>query len=110
MSSAPDVDSDGAARKTFDIDLSLGEFRREEGSFDVTLVADSADGSTEALGAHKLILCAASPVLRSLIKEQARVNPGSSMFPLILYLRGISARGLGLVLDLAYKGSVSLGA
>ena len=35
-----------AIRKTFDIDLSFGEFRREEGSFDVTLVADSADGST----------------------------------------------------------------
>ena len=63
----------------------------------------------EAIGAHKLILCAASPVLRSLIKEQARLNPGSGMMPLILYLRGISARGLGLVLDLAYKGSISLG-
>ena len=46
--SAPNVGGDGAGatRKTFDIDLSLGEFRREEGSFDVTLFADSADGST----------------------------------------------------------------
>ena len=44
--SVPDVGGAGATRKTFDIDLSLGEFRREEDSFDVTLVADSADGST----------------------------------------------------------------
>ena len=62
------------ARKTFDIDLHFGNFRDAAGSFDVTLVADSSNGSTatEALGAHKLILSAASPVLRSLLKEQSR--------------------------------------
>ena len=65
--------SDGDdARKTFDIDLSFGDFRDEDDSFDVTLAADSSNGSTEALGAHKLILSAASPVLRSLLKEQSR--------------------------------------
>ena len=59
-------------RKSFEINLSFGNFRDEEDFFDVTLAADSSNGSIEALRAHKLILSACSPVLRSLLKEQSR--------------------------------------
>ena len=94
--------------KNFDISLSFGEFRNEGNFFDVTLAADSSNGSVEALRAHKLILSACSPVLRSLLKEQSRFNGNSQTMPVMLYLRGISARGLNHVLDFVYKGSISL--
>ena len=44
------------SHKNFDINLSFGEFRNEGNFFDVTLAADSSNGSVEALRAHKLIL------------------------------------------------------
>ena len=65
------------SRKNFDINLSFGEFRNEDDFFDVTLAADSSSGSVEALRAHKLILAACSPVLSSLLREQARLNSNS---------------------------------
>ena len=45
---------------------------------------------------------------RSLLKEQSRLNANSKMMPVMLYLRGISARGLNHVLDFVYKGSINL--
>ena len=96
------------ARKNFDINLSLGDFRNEDDFFDVTLAADSSNGSIEAIRAHKLILSACSPVLRSLLREQSRLNASSQMMPVMLYLRGISTRGLKHVLDFVYRGSISL--
>ena len=51
---------------------------------------------------------ACSPVLRSLLREQSRLNANSQMMPVMLYLRGISTRGLKHVLDFVYKGSISL--
>jgi len=95
-------------RKNFDINLSFGDFRDEDDFFDVTLAADSLNGSIEGLRAHKLILSACSPVLRSLLKEQSRLNENSKTMPVMLYLRGISAKGLSHVLDFVYKGSINL--
>ena len=48
------------------------------------------------------------PFFRSLLKEQARLTSNSKMMPVMLYLRGISARGLNHVLDFIYKGSINL--
>ena len=96
------------AKKTFDINLSFADFRNVDGFFDVTLAADSSNGSIEAFRAHKLILSACSPVLRSLLKEQSKLNANSHMMPVMLYLRGISTRGLKHVLDFVYNGSISL--
>merc|ERR1712027_158287 len=96
------------AGKDFDINLSFVDFRDEEDFFDVTLAAESSDGTIKGLRAHKLILSACSPVLRSLLKEQARLTSNSKMMPVMLYLRGISARGLNHVLDFIYKGTINL--
>ena len=94
--------------RNFEVSLSFGNIRDEDDFFDVTLAADTLNGSIEALRAHKLILSAASPVLRSLLREQSRLSGSSQGMPLMLYLRDISARGLGHVLDFLYRGSISL--
>ena len=94
--------------RNFEVSLSFGNIRDEDDFFDVTLAADALHGSIEALRAHKLILSAASPVLRSLLREQSRLSGSFQGMPLMLYLSGISARGLGHVLDFLYRGSISL--
>ena len=96
------------ARKDYDINLCFSDFRDEEDFFDVTLAVESSNGTIKGLRAHKLILSACSPVLRSLLKEQARLTLNSKMMPVMLYLRGISAKGLNHVLDFIYKGSINL--
>merc|ERR1712154_347044 len=70
--------------------------------------AEDSDGSVEALQAHKVILSAASPILRDMLIKQAALAPHSLFTPVMLYLRGISAKDLGNVLEFIYKGSVSL--
>ena len=72
--------------RNFEFNLSFGNFRDEDDFFDVTLAADAANGSIEALRAHKLILSASSPVLRSLLKEQSRLS-GSSQGRFTYYVR-----------------------
>ena len=47
-------------------------------------------------------------LFRSLLKEQSKLNANSKMMPVMLYLRGISARGLKHVLDFVYRGSINL--
>jgi len=87
---------------------SFADIRNHDQFLDVTLAADTADGSVEALRAHKVILSACSPVLRSLLTKQSDLSPYSPFMPIMLYLRGISARDLNHVLEFIYKGSVSL--
>ena len=87
---------------------SFADIRNHEQFLDVTLAADTADGSVEALRAHKVILSACSPVLRTLLTKQQALTPYSPFMPIMLYLRGISARDLNHVLEFIYKGSVSL--
>merc|ERR1712117_623030 len=82
--------------------------RNREHFQDVTLAAEDADGSVEALQAHKVIPSAASPILRDMLVKQAALAPHSLFTPVVLYLRGISAKDLGNVLEFIYKGSVSL--
>ena len=68
----------------------FADIRNHERFLDVTLAADTADGSVKALRAHKVILSACSPFM-----------------PIMLYLRGISARDLNHVLEFIYKGSLN---
>ena len=63
--------------RNFEVNLSFSNFHNQGDFFDVTLAADDTNGSIEALRAHKLILSASSPVLRSLLREQSRLS-GSS--------------------------------
>ena len=96
------------SHKKFDVNLSFRDFYKEADFFDVTLAADSPDGSIQALKAHKIILSACSPVLRSLLKKQSMLNVHSQVMPVMLYLRGISAKGLQHILEFVYRGSISL--
>jgi len=96
------------AGRNFEVNLSFSNFHNQGDFFDVTLAADDTNGSMEVLRAHKVILSAASPVLRLLLREQYRLSGSSQMMPLMLYLRGISAKGLSHVLDFVYNGSISL--
>ena len=77
----------------------------QEQFLDVTLAVEAEDGSIEALQAHKVVLAAASPILRALLEKQSALAPHS---PVMLYLQSISARHLGLILEFIYRGRVSL--
>ena len=55
----------------------------------MTLAAEDEDGSIQALRAHKVVLSAASPVLRTLLEKQSALAPNS---PVMLYLQSIPAR------------------
>ena len=57
---------------------------------------------------YKVILSACSPVLRDLLIKQSALSPHSPFMPIMLYLRGISAKDLGHVLEFIYRGSVNL--
>ena len=87
---------------------SFADIRNQEQFLDVTLAAEAADGSIEALRAHKVILSACSPILRDLLIKQSALAPHSLFMPVMLYLKGISAKDLGHVLEFIYKGSVNL--
>merc|ERR1712045_621562 len=87
---------------------SFADIRNHDQFLDVTLAADTADGSIEALRAHKVILSACSPVLRDLLTKQSTLSPHSLFMPVMLYLKGISAKDLAHVLEFIYRGSVNL--
>jgi len=72
---------------------------------DVTLTAMAEDGTLEALQAHKVVLSAASPVLKELLDKHSYM---ASNAPVILYLQNLSARHLSLILEFIYKGRVNL--
>ena len=87
---------------------SFADIWGQEQFFDVTLTAEAEDGSMEALRAHKVILSAASPVLRSLLERQSALAVPLHSPSVMLYLQSISARHLGLILEFIYRGRVSL--
>ena len=87
---------------------SFAEIRNQEQFLDVTLAAEAADGTIEALQAHKVILSACSPILRDMLLKQSALTPHSIFMPVMLYLKGISAKDLAHILEFIYKGSVKL--
>ena len=87
---------------------SFANIRNQKQFLDVTLAAEAADGTIEALRAHKVILSASSPILRDLLIKQSALTPHSMFMPVMLYLKDISAKDLSNVLEFIYKGSVKL--
>jgi len=87
---------------------SFADIRDQEQFLDLTLAADAADGSVEVLRAHKVVLSACSPVLRNLLVKQSVLTSHSPFMPVMLYLRGFSAKDLSHVLEFIYKGNVNL--
>ena len=64
---------------------------------DVTLVCDDDD----QIGAHKVILSAASPFFKNIFKRNQHSHP-------LLYLRGISKKDLKALLDFIYSGETQV--
>ncbi len=82
---------------------SFAALRDNEEFFDVTLATDD-----DVLGAHKLVLAACSPMLRSLLHRQQTLSPYSPLVPALLYLKGISGTDLAHILDFMYNGEVAI--
>ena len=80
------------------ITSSLKTFAEEEKLQDVTLVSDDLI----EVGAHKLVLCSASPVLREIL-----LRSGGETRPL-LFLRGIKHKTLKAILQFLYEGWTSV--
>ena len=87
---------------------SFADIRDREQFLDVALAADAADGSVEVLRAHRVVLSACSPVLRNLLAKQSALASHSPVMPVMLYLRGFSAKDLSHVLEFIYRGNVNL--
>jgi len=79
------------------ISCALQDLRTEEDLCDVTLVCE--DGEVKA---HKVILSACSTFFRRVV-----ARTGSHAHPL-LYLRGVTTKELGSILDFMYQGKVSV--
>lgn len=80
------------------ITSSLKTFAEEELLQDVTLLSDDL----QEVGAHRLVLCSASPVLREIL-----LRSGGEARPL-LFLRGIKHKTLRAILQFLYEGWTSV--
>ena len=82
----------------FESNLSLAfrEIRDEKEFFDCTLSCGSRQ-----IQAHKIILSACSPVLRSILKQNPHQHP-------LLYLKGVQCTDLEPLLSFMYHGSVNV--
>ena len=80
------------------ITSSLKTFAAEEILQDVTLVSDDL----VEVGAHRLLLCSASPVLKEIL-----LRSGGETRPL-LFLRGIKHKTLKAILQFLYEGWTSV--
>ncbi len=84
---------------------SFRDLRRQSCLYDVSLVASDSD---ELVQAHKIILSTCSPFFRNVLARQARASPLSGLAHPVIYLRGISAKDLGNILDFMYEGEVNV--
>ena len=82
----------------FESNLSLAfrEIRDEKEFFDCTLSCGSRQ-----IQAHKIILSACSPILRSILKQNPHQHP-------LLYLKGVQYTDLEPLLNFMYHGSVNV--
>ena len=81
----------------FQISSSLLDLQKEDELVDVTLVGD--DG--KLVRAHKVVLCAGSPVLKSLLSNPPHLQQ-------LLYLRGSSYGQINSLLSLLYVGKTEI--
>ena len=75
----------------------LGEIKGQEEFTDVTLVT----GDGQRMDCHKMILSAFSPVLRAMFGQK-------SSHSTLLFLRGVSSKCLGAIVDFMYLGEVNI--
>jgi len=82
----------------FESNLSVAfrEIREEKDFFDCTLSCGS-----EQIQAHKIILSACSPVLRTILKQNPHQHP-------LLYLKGVSFKDIQALLNFMYHGEVNV--
>ena len=79
------------------VSCSFDRLREDNDFVDVTLISDDK----AKLKGHKVVLSACSPFFKDVLKENPHEHP-------LLYLSGVDAKALKLVLDYIYKGEVQL--
>ena len=72
------------------------ELKDDKDFFDVTLVCGN-----EQVEAHKVILCASSPIFRGILRRNRHQNP-------LLYLRGFKISDIQSILNFVYYGEVNV--
>ena len=77
--------------------MTLSEVFQENNSFDVTLVSDEQI----AFQAHKVVLSACSPVLKTLLLNNPHAHPS-------IYLRGVKQQELNSILQFMYLGEANI--
>ena len=77
--------------------MTLSEVFQENDSFDVTLVSDEQI----AFQAHKVVLSACSPVLKTLLLNNPHAHP-------LIYLRGVKQQELNSILQFMYLGEATI--
>ena len=86
------------------VSRSFATIRANNKFFDCTLTTDDDDTYSDYLRAHKVILAASSELFRKILdKESLCTNPNP-----VVYLKGISAKDLKLILDFIYEGEVNV--
>jgi len=79
------------------VSQSFTKLRQESNLFDVTLVSDDQQQVT----AHKLVLSACSDFFKNIFNSNTHSHP-------LIYLDGVGASELNLVLDYIYQGEVQI--
>merc|ERR1712126_317130 len=79
------------------VSQSFTKLRKESNLFDVTLVSDDQKQVT----AHKLVLSACSDFFKNIFNSNTHSHP-------LIYLDGVGASELNLVLDYIYQGEVQI--
>ena len=82
---------------TSHISHSLSDLQVEHNFADVTLVSDDHI----KIAAHKLILSASSPVLRSMLMDNPHPHP-------IIFMRGVTVQDLQSILQFMYIGQAKI--
>ena len=74
------------------------ELREDSDFTDVTLVSEDR----QQIAAHKVILSAASPFFRKILKHNKHSHP-------LIYMRGIKVKDMVSIVDFIYHGEVNTG-
>ena len=79
------------------INTAFRNLRKDSEFTDITLACEEG----HQVEAHKVILAASSPFFRSMLQKNKHCHP-------LVYMRGIKASDLGVILDFMYHGEVNI--
>ena len=82
--------------------LSLAGIRDKSKFLDCTLVTDDDEAHQDSLRAHRVVLSASSNFFQAILERDSLATHPN---PLI-YLKGVSAKNMGYMLDFMYRGEV----